>query len=268
MKYKLVALDVDGTLLNDDHQVTEETKRTLLEVNAQGGRIVLCTGRGPLNTFPVLSSIGLDGTAITHNGAATVSPNDKAVLHEYSFTVDSLQPFIEYCRKYEVHMDACTAFEMYIEGWNEEDKQMYEKYMIRPLLIDNLMILTQPLVKFTVFGTMEVMDRVENDWKDLGGTLRIIRSGDYFIDVMRADASKGSALKELSRLWGIKPNEVIAFGNYYNDIEMLEFAGLGIAMDNSPEEVKKRADTVTSSNNKNGVHQALRRYFFGENSYE
>jgi Cof subfamily protein (haloacid dehalogenase superfamily) len=264
LKYRLIALDVDGTLLNDNYEITEETKQTIADIASAGGKIVLCTGRGPMNALPVLAELGLEGTMITHNGAATVQSANRRVLHQYSFSITDLIPFIDYCRIHHIHMDVSTPFEMFIERVTEAERQMYEKYKAQPVLVKDVIHVTEPPVKFTVFGSQETMDQVESDWRKFSGSLNIIRSGDYFIDVMHADASKGAALKQLADLWNIDASEIIAIGNYYNDVEMIEFAGLGIAMDNSPQEVKDKADDTTASNNENGVHLALRRHFFND----
>lgn len=83
MKYKLIALDVDGTLLNDDHHLSDENKAAIAEVTRQGGQIVLCTGRSPQNSIPFMEEMGLSGYVLGHNGAVTVSVKDRKVLHQY-----------------------------------------------------------------------------------------------------------------------------------------------------------------------------------------
>jgi len=88
----------------------------------------------------------------------------------------------------------------------------------------------------------------------------MLRSGDFFIDLMHKDASKGAALQKLAEKRGIPAENVMAIGNYYNDITMLTYAGLGVAMDNSPLDVKAAADAVTASNNEEGVKRALEKY--------
>ncbi|MFD2876928.1 HAD family hydrolase [Paenibacillus rhizoplanae] len=103
MKYKLIALDVDGTLLNDDHQLSEENKAAIAEVTRQGGQIVLCTGRSPQNSIPFMEEMGLSGYVLGHNGAATVSVKDRKVLHQYGLDARGLDPYIAYCRERDIH---------------------------------------------------------------------------------------------------------------------------------------------------------------------
>lgn len=264
MKFRLIALDVDGTLLNDEHELTEQTIATIQEVHDQGSHIVLCTGRAPGSTLPILQQLGLEGTMITHNGAATVHADERglALINEFSFTLSEIETMLAYVRREGIHFDVCTAFNMYIERIGEYEKKMYEKYLTSPKLVTDVSELGLPIVKFTLFGQPEVLDRVEREWEELKlyGHLRMIRSGDLFIDVMSAEANKGNALKALAATLEIDASEIIAIGNYYNDLEMMGFAGLGIAVENSPEGVKAAADAVTATNNDEGVHKALVKY--------
>lgn len=262
LNYRLIALDVDGTLLNDDYELTENTIKTLHRIHKAGGSIVLCTGRGPVSTIPVLEQLGLEGVLITHNGAATVEAPGPKLLHQFSFDIQDVEPMISYCRKQNIHFDVCTALDMYVEKMGEREASMYKKYMIIPKHIDDLLALPEQIVKLTLFGSEEEMDRAEQDLNSasLPQELHWIRSGVEFIDIMLHFVSKGEALRQLAEQWHIPSSEIIAIGNYYNDIDMIRFAGLGIAMDNSPEAVKKAANQVTLSNNEEGVHQALLQY--------
>ncbi|MBD0381079.1 Cof-type HAD-IIB family hydrolase [Paenibacillus sedimenti] len=264
MKFKLIALDVDGTLLNDQYVLTERTKQTIQEVHDTGCHIVLCTGRAPASTLPILQELGLEGTMITHNGAATVHADERGqtLVNEFAFPLSEIRPMLDYARREGIHFDVCTPFNMYIERIGEYEKQMYKKFLINPKLVTDVTELELPIVKFTLFAQPEVLDRVQLEWEDqkLYGDLRMIRSGDLFIDVMSAKANKGNALKALAASLEIDANEIMAIGNYYNDLEMMAFAGLGIAVANSPEDVKEAADAITASNNEDGVHEAIVKY--------
>lgn len=261
MKYRLIALDVDGTLLNDHYKLTERTKRTIRDVHEAGATIVLCTGRSPVNTLPLMAELGLQGTLITHNGAATVRSADRTVVNEFPFAIEQVGKLVRYCRERGVHLDVCTPFELYVESdLREQVAAMYDKYMLTPVRTADILALRESPVKFTVFGDKDELDEVEHDWRAMELPLAVLRSGDYFIDMMHPQATKGNALRQLAESLGVDRSEIMAIGNYFNDLEMIRFAGLGIAMDNSPEEVKREADAVTASNNEDGVHAALVRY--------
>lgn len=263
MKFRLIALDVDGTLLNDDHQLSDENKAAVAEVTRQGGQIVLCTGRSPQNSIPFMEEMGLSGYVLGHNGAATVSVEDRKVLHQYGLDARGLDPYIEYCRKHGIHFDVNTAFDMYVdnvENLTQEAHFMYEHFRIMPETLPAWEDFREPIVKFTVFSKADILDEAQREWATWGEQYNILRSGEFFVDFMHPEASKGNALKHLAAELGIPQEQVLAIGNYYNDISMLAYAGLGVAMDNSPLEVKAAADAVTGTNNDNGVRDALVKY--------
>ncbi|MEB3100211.1 Cof-type HAD-IIB family hydrolase [Ferviditalea candida] len=264
LKYRMIALDVDGTLLNDHYEITENTRRTIAQIHAEGCRIVLCTGRGPKNTLPLLEQLGVSGTAITHNGAVTIDGTIDKVLSIITIPTDHLAPLVGYCRERGMHFDVNSAFHLFVERLGAFEKEMYAKYLNSPIVLPAIEELPEPAVKLTMFGEPSVMDQAEKDWAGSGKALRMTRSGDFFIDFMEPEATKGAALRKLAGMWGIPRESIMAIGNYFNDLEMLEYAGLGIAMQNSPEEVKSRADAVTASNNHDGVHQAIVRYMYSQ----
>jgi Cof subfamily protein (haloacid dehalogenase superfamily) len=258
--FRIVALDIDGTLLTDAHRLTDATKQAVHEAHARGAVIVLCTGRGPYNALPILEQLELEGTLITHNGAVTLRHPGKELIHQFEFQGSVVHPLIDYARRNHIHFDLCTAFEMFLDRCGAEAEAMYRQFMIEPGRIEDSKLLQHPIVKMTFFGRPEQMDQVEQDWAGLGVPLGMIRSGRRFIDVMSPRASKGEALRVLAEGWKVDQSEVLAIGNYYNDLEMLKFAGVGIAMENSPEKLKQEADDVTLSNNEDGVAAALRKY--------
>lgn len=262
-RFQMIALDVDGTLLTDDHTLLPQTKKTVQAVAAQGAEIVLCTGRSPSSTIPLMEMLELEGTVITHNGSVIVETKSREVIHQFVISPAQLAPYQQYCREHGYHFDLNTAFHLYVEDagvLTEEVLEMYGKFYIEPLVLPKEGDILNEIVKMTVAGTKDEMDRLESEWATWTHELTIIRSGDYFIDIMNPEASKGNALKALSSRRGVEVSRVMALGNYYNDITMLQFAGVGIAMDNSPLEVKAAADDVAPSNNEGGVHFALTKY--------
>lgn len=263
MKYKLIALDVDGTLLNDEHALSEENKQTIAEVIRQGGRIVLCTGRNPKHALPVMKEIGLSGYVIADNGAVILRSEDLEIIHQFGMDGRGLEPYIEYCRENGIHFDVNTAFELYVdnvEHLTEEALYMYERLDLMPSSLPAWEEFRDPILKFTVFSTIEKMNEAEREWSTWLPEFSVQRSGEFFVDIMHKEASKGNALRMLAERIGVNQEEILSIGNYFNDISMLTFAGLGIAMENSPLEVKAAANAVTGTNNENGVSAALVKY--------
>ncbi|WP_258171329.1 Cof-type HAD-IIB family hydrolase [Paenibacillus sp. R14(2021)] len=260
INYDLIALDIDGTLLTDGHVLTPGVREAVREAQHRGAEIVLCTGRGPANAIPVLEELGLAGTMITHNGAATVDAASRQVLHQYSIDHAEVERFRGYCLRGKHHFDINTAFEMMIEGITPEAQVMYSRFGALPKMRNPQEPLPDGLVKFTLFGQQAELDIIEQEWNGWKHGLQHIRSGDYFIDVQHKEASKGKALEQLARLRGIQQSRVMAIGNYFNDVGMLAFAGLGVAVANSPEGVKDAANVLTRSNEEDGVAHALYTY--------
>ncbi|MEK4510050.1 Cof-type HAD-IIB family hydrolase [Paenibacillus sp. FSL K6-2524] len=263
MNYKLIALDVDGTLLSDNHELTEGTMETIKKIAEQGTEFVLCTGRAPGSSIPFMKQMGLEGYIITHNGAATVDVRTEEIIHEFAMNPHGLDSYIDYCHKNNVHFDVNTTFALYVQGaagLSQEALDLYGKFMVVPKELPGWADMSEPIVKFTVTGQMEELDKVYADWSLWTQEFNMLRSGDFFIDLMHKEASKGAALKKLAEKRGIPAENVMAIGNYYNDLTMLTFAGLGVAMDNSPLEVKAAANAITASNNDEGVKLALQKY--------
>lgn len=260
LNYDLIALDVDGTLITDDHVLTEAVRESVHEAANRGAQIVLCTGRGPSGALPVLQELGLGGTIITHNGAATINSDDRSVIHQFDMLPEHLTSFVQYCRDHAIHFDLNTAFDMMVESITPEAEAMYGHFTAKPSIQDFHLGFPSGLVKLTLFGSKEQLDTVEVDWADKSQHLHSIRSGDYFIDVHHSEANKGRALQQLAEIRGIDRSRILAIGNYHNDITMLQFAGMGIAMGNSPEAVKRAANAVALSNSEDGVAKAIYEY--------
>jgi len=259
MTIRLIALDVDGTLLDDKHRISDDNRDTIRRVAAQGVKVVLCTGRGAMSAQPVMEELGLEGVMITHNGASIMDTHGN-ILYEDTFTVREVDTLIRYCRQQGVHYDLNTSAHMLLDQMPDQAKKMYEAYYATPEMVQDVLAVTRPLVKFCMFGEPSLMDRVEREWPEGRHALRFIRSGDYFIDVIRPDVTKGKALRKLADIWSIERSDILAMGNYYNDVDMLEFAGIGVAVANAPDAVKEVADEVTVSNNEAAVHATLTKY--------
>ncbi|WP_027415491.1 Cof-type HAD-IIB family hydrolase [Aneurinibacillus terranovensis] len=260
MNYKLAAIDIDGTLLTDDYSITGETKKTLHLAEEQGVTVVMCSGRGPFSVIPILEELELDGYLITHNGAVVTHSKTREILWESGFYMDDLKDVVSYCRASGIHTDFCSPFEMYTETLdNEEVNKMYAKYLATPKLVDDALRVRDKIVKFTLFGSDEQLTKAFADIQAMQLPIKTIRSGPYYIDIIEKSTSKGTALRHLADKLGISMNETIAIGNYYNDLEMIHAAGVGVAVENAPEDVKREADLIVASNNDNGVADAIRR---------
>jgi Cof subfamily protein (haloacid dehalogenase superfamily) len=253
MNYRMIALDVDGTLLNDDHELTPRVKEAVRAASAKGIEIVLATGRGTTSALPVLEELGLKGTLITHNGASVVDSETHEVLNMTEIDHNHALEYASFCRERSIHFDMNTAFDLYVEALDPSATVMYDSMLARPIMRKMEDGFPEGMVKMSIYAPKQVLDDVTKEWLAWQHKLQTVRSGDYFIDVQHIQATKGKALEKLARLRGIAREQILALGNYYNDVEMISYAGWGVAMNNSPIEVKTAADEVTVSNNEDGV---------------
>ena len=137
-RFQMIALDVDGTLINDHHEISSKNRASVLEVAKQGAEIVLCTGRNPSSTIPLLEQLGLVGTVITHNGAVTMESATRKIIHQYVIADSELAPFKAYCREHNYHFDLNTANDLYVEREDiltAEVLAMYGKFYVVPLVL-------------------------------------------------------------------------------------------------------------------------------------
>lgn len=261
MDYRLIALDLDGTLLTDDKDITPETVQLLEQLKLDGTYIAVCTGRSALSARPLLKNRQFATHLITDNGGTVQVLATNQTLYTSTISRSFLATMKQVMQKYGVHCDVTTADHVYVEVLTEQMREIYRQYLVEPFAVGDLRDVPEDPMKFTVSGEPSVLDCLVPQLNEQHGeALKIVRSGEYFIDIMKAGTTKGKALKMLTSHLNLEARNVVAFGNYYNDLEMLQYAGLGVAMDNSPADLKAAADEVTLSNNEDGVRVALEKW--------
>lgn len=262
MQYRLIALDVDGTLINDQFQIMPKTKEIIVDAYQNGVMVALCTGRSTESTIPLMEELTAEGPIVVHNGAMVLHSRTKEVYGQIGFHVEELEELIRFCREAGLHIDVNTASDMYVESVTPELASIYSEYYASPIIIPDVMMLRDEIVKMSILAEEEHTADVVAELHRLFPQFRITHSGANYIDVIHPAASKGEGAARMVERLGISLDEVIAFGNYYNDLELLSSVGMGIAMDNSPEAVKRAAKAVTSSNNDEGIYYALKKYLY------
>ncbi|MDN3019565.1 Cof-type HAD-IIB family hydrolase [Paenibacillus sp. BSR1-1] len=280
MKYRLLATDLDGTLLNDQKEIAIETIEAIQDYRQRGGRVVICSGRTPLSTKWIASTIGLKGEPIiAYNGAILMDENGE-ISDQSIFSIESLINFWELCEAegiYAHFYEGDTLLVPQVNKWNERwienniptlensggSRQNCEQFRQRcqVKVIDNiyqyLKEQTPGITKIAVFDDQDRLDDFSKQIVDM----EISSSFDFLnLEITPSGVTKASALVKLAEKLGIPISQTAAIGDNYNDTLMLKAAGLGIAMGNAPEKVKQLADQVTGGNNEAGVAQAIRRY--------
>lgn len=268
---KLIAMDIDGTLLNSHKQVMPKTKEILEKAAAQGIHIVAATGRAFTALPTAVSKWGIMEYVITSNGSSLFSLKDQMRVYGRDMerrTVEELTELLFSC--------PCPV-EVFMEGQAYASRSYVENpgaYRVSPESAAYVQKTRKPVKDIKGFirenlGRIEGMDLVVSD-PELKRELRsraeqipdlyVTSSLDRYLEFGPAGAGKGRTLEELLLRLGLKKEHMIAFGDGENDREMLEAAGLGVAMANGNPVLKAVADTVTASNDEEGIWEILKEY--------
>lgn len=270
MAYKLICIDVDGTLLNSRHKITNQTKVVLQQAHQQGVHIVVCTGRMYTDAEYFSGIIGVKSPVIASNGAfIKEKDNDKVIYKEVLGPELSLR-LLAIFQKHNITPYFCTP----------------DKFYYGTILFKLFYIITKLLGKRSNSINMEYISAwrewekvvkaegndivkceiiyrnnasVENLQKELQciEQFEVVNSAKHNIEITRKGVSKGKAVAMLATRYNLKREEILAIGDSENDVSMIEYAGLGIAMGNALESVKQKADYVTDSNDHEGVAKAI-----------
>lgn len=269
MTYKLIAIDVDDTLLNDDIQVSEGTRAALIEATAQGATVTLATGRMYASARKIAQQIDLNVPIITYQGSLVKTLIGEEVLYERNVPEDAALELLNYCISKGLHLQLYVDDVLYVREDNDK-AQGYSRLSNIPYIVepDFESLIRKPLNKMLIIDEPELLDEVALALAPLiGDRVHITKSKPHYLEFMHKEGTKGHALQYMATHHvGCTMDEVIAIGDSWNDREMLEVAGLGVAMANAVEPLKAIADYVTLSNNEEGVRHVIEKFVLGRPS--
>ncbi len=267
-KYKMLVLDVDGTLLDKRGIISDEDARALARATAAGIRVSLSTGRAVKACTKILSWLALDGYHIFFDGALVCNPETGEEVYADPINKEIVRQMAEYLGRIEINMDFYSASRYFIERetWATEIRRTF--FGLEPTLVDFTKLWQQERI---IKGTLVVASAEEKaranafylHFKDklhFSFTKTPAFPEVDFINVLAPDVSKGTALKALTAFLKIPLAEVAAMGDGANDIPLLATAGLAIAMENASPEVKAVADYVTLDVDHSGIAAAIDKY--------
>lgn len=269
--YKLVAIDLDGTLLNSRKEVSEENIRTIKRVVEKGVKVVICSGRIFKAGSYYASLIGTREPVIACNGAVIKEIEGHKLIYDNPLSLGDCLRIIDICHGEKVYFHAYVQDTMYAEmlefdalDYWKARKQIPEEYRFDIRIVDNFMtVITKdfkPVSKFVVISDdFDQLTRVRKEIESIDGVTVASSRNDNF-EVYRSGVSKGNALRILSERLGIDRQQIVAIGDNENDYTMIKYAGLGIAMGNAEDIIKSMADDVTLDNDCHGVAEALKKY--------
>lgn len=262
--YKAVFSDIDGTLLNSNHQIPTETKNKIQEINKQGIPYVLVSARMPKGMTNIRAELGAKSPMICYSGALVVDEDDKPI---YSVAI-SKENARNLCKRIQ-ELNAKISINIYTnDEWLVEDKKEYwaaQESDITGVIPEEVSFEDEKVYKevhkILCMGDKEDIAKLEQQLVEEFPEIRIYRSKDTYLEIMSMKASKSDAIHMLKNHFNVEREEIIAFGDNFNDIDMLQYAGLGVAMGNASDEVKEAADIVTDINDNEGERQILDQYF-------
>jgi Cof subfamily protein (haloacid dehalogenase superfamily) len=272
----LIAIDIDGTLLSPEFQISETDLATLRSVHAQGVEVILVTGRRHTFALPIAQQLGFDLWLISSNGAVTRSLAGET-FHRDLLPEETCRELLRLMQEFRgqtvltfdsdgegtIVIERLDELEASIQRWLEKNKQ-YMQFVVP--LEDALS--TDP-VQAMFCGPVARMQRVLQVLASCGLPITVLRT-EYpgrdlsIVDVLNAGCSKGHALERWANYRGITRDQVMAVGDNYNDIEMLAFAGHPFIMGNASEELRSRGWKLTRSNAGSGVTAAIEHALYGK----
>lgn len=271
MKYKLLVLDVDGTLLNDEREISKRTLAALLKVQQMGVRIVLASGRPTYGLMPLAKTLELGnygGFVLSYNGCQIIKAQNGEILFERRINPEML-PYLEK----KARKNGLAIFTYHNDTLITDSPD--NEYIKNEALLNNLKIIREdefstaidfaPCKCMLVSDKEEALIELEQHWeKRLAGTLDAFRSEPYFLEVVPCGVNKANTLGALLEHLEVTREEAIAVGDGVCDVTMLQLAGMGIAMGHSQDSVKVCADYVTASNEEDGVALAVEKLILAE----
>lgn len=251
----MIASDMDGTLLDNNSEISDGNIAAIRKAVDCGVKFVLATGRPIMGVRNYLSLLDLKTPVITYNGAVVADPVTDEILFEQNMRGDDAALAMELGQMYDTTMCIWSKGQLYVNKLNERAYDYMKISGVEPVLIDDLSAFaTDNITKILWYDSPEMIGKMprEMEAKPFLETSFCL-SRPYFLEFFSSKVSKAAALKRLCELYGILPEEVIAVGDAPNDLSMIEFAGLGVAMGNAHDEVKAAAKYVTASNDEDGV---------------
>ncbi len=258
--YRLIAIDLDDTLLNDELNISDENLEAIKMAVDSGLKVTIATGRPYVSAKRILSGLNIEIPIITFNGAMIVNLKDDTVLYEELLPIPTARKIIKYGRKHDVHIN------MFIDNnWLVEDVNRYSEYYhtlfgYPPTVVNDLTShLSKPVAKLILSSEPEIVKHLDQKLRPIfKDEASVFISKPLFLEFVSKNTNKGRALLKLGRLLNIKPQEIVAIGDSYNDISMFECAGLAVAVANANDYVKEKADFITKPNTENGVAYTIK----------
>ena len=270
---KAILLDIDGTLTNSDKKITSETKKALLKAQDLGIKLVIASGRPDKGIYKYGKQLDMEhhnGLFVCYNGARVIDCETNEVYVNATIELDVCKDVLRHMKKFDVkpvltlkdHMVVNDVYDCMVKDGDREFNVLeYESRMneYKLMEVDDLeTFLNEPLNKILTAGDSEYLrEHYQEMGEPFKDKLSMMFTANFYYEFTAKGIDKGGALEVAMNKLGIDRSECIAFGDAENDISMLNFAGVGVAMGNAQEKVKELADEITDDNNHDGIAKSL-----------
>ena len=245
MDIKLIASDMDDTLLNSNVTISERNAKAIKSALAAGKIFLIATGRMYVSARPYAQRLGLDVPLVTYNGALVKGSASGEIFYEHKMKLATANEVLAYCKEKGYYVQLYVGDNILIKEENAFSK-MYTK--ISGIHTDEAPYKILVMTSAEEFGS--VWEQFSTQFK---GKLDVTSSKDNFLELMEPGINKWEAVKSVAASYGVKPEEIMCIGDSNNDISMIKNAGIGVAVANAKDSVKEHAKIVTASNNDDGV---------------
>ena len=271
LPYSIIALDLDGTLTNSEKNITPRTFDALMKAQREGVRLVLASGRPTFGIAALANQLQLadyGGYVLSYNGGRIIDWCEKTVI--FSQVVDQKLVPILYDFAEKAQLPIVTYLPEAILASKNEGEYLAEEARINGMpvvvaqnFVEEAMQIAGGSTKFLIPGEPELLIQLESEMKvALSAQMEVFRSAPFFLELPPTGIDKAQSLQRLLTHLGLERESLMAFGDGFNDLSMIQFAGQGVAMANAVEEVKSIADFVTTSNEEDGIAHALEQLLF------
>lgn len=262
----MVAVDLDGTLLNSNKEVTPRTLVAIRRASAAGVKIVIASARPPRSVQPLYEFCGLTTVQINYNGALVWDPAARSVVLHRPMPPETVRAVVAAAR--EQYPGTLASLEVLDHWYTDRFDATYVTETSKVFAPDRVAplaeFLGEPVTKLMLLGPADAVIELEAMLaRQFAGQLSMVRIEDYMIQIMHPSAGKSTALATVADLYGVPRDGVMAIGDAPNDLGMIEWAGLGVAVHNAHPIVRQAADYITASNDEDGVAEALEMFVVG-----
>lgn len=263
--YKLIAVDMDGTLLREDKTISDRTKKAIKKAAQKGVKVVLASGRpiaGLERYLKELNLLNAEDYVMSFNGSLIQNAKTREIVSQNILKGKDLKVLYKLSKELGVNIHAFTSKGLVAPKMSEYTKVESTINQIPVQLVDfNEIEDEEDVVKVMLVDPQPVLDEaIKKIPQSLYEQYTVVKSAPYFLEFLNKQSSKGTGVKALADYLGIKQQEVICIGDAGNDLDMIQFAGLGVAMGNAFQEVKEAADYITKDNEEDGVAHVIEKF--------